>query len=224
MFFCLFQLLDKRCEQKKKHKNQTKKGNNKSTEDTFLLNVVHCLRKQDIQEEMTILGRVNTVKRDDIVVSLPGGNLGIITPFDLSRSYSIGIKLISDTSSDPTHLLEFQPISNLYNPGDYVVCYIKRKSEDNKISVSLDPQLINQKVSSRFLAKGAKIVCTIMSVQENGYVIDTGMINVKGFLSSENIDDGKSYCKYMQLAYIFYQININLCTRQLIGINLFSAR
>lgn len=188
--------MDKKRQQKKKHKTQTIKGNNKSTEDTFLLNVVHCLRKQDIQEEMTILGRVDNVKRNDIVVSLPGGNLGIVTPFDLSRSYSNGIKLISDTSTDPTHLLEFQPISNLYNLGDYVVCYIKRKhSENNKISVSLDPQLINQKVSSSFLAKGAKIVCTIMSVQENGYVIDTGMINVKAFLASENIDDGKSYCK-----------------------------
>ncbi|XP_020299411.1 protein RRP5 homolog isoform X2 [Pseudomyrmex gracilis] len=204
-------LLDKKREQKKKHKTQTKKGNNKSTKDTSLLNVVHCLRKQDIQEKMTILGRVDTVIKDEIFVSLPGGNYGSVTPFDLSRLYSDGIthKLLFDTSLNSTHLLQVQPISNLYNPGDYVVCYIKRKyCKDNilKISVSLDPQLINQKVPSSFLAEGVKIVCTIMSVQENGYVIDTGIVNVKAFLASENIDDGKSYLPGNQLFCVVKEI------------------
>lgn len=197
----MLQPFDKKHEQKKKHKTQTKRGkDDKSTEETSLLNVAY-LCKQDIQEEMIILGQVDTVKGDNMFVSLPYGNVGIVTSFDLGQSYLDGIT----QSMDSSHSLEFQPIQNLYNPGDYVVCYVKKNIESKKISLSLDPQLINQGVSSQFLTKGAKIVCTIMSVEENGYVIETGIANVKGFLANKSTDDGKCYCKYViSMMYVLY--------------------
>jgi len=144
---------------------------------------------------MVILGRISEISEYNLIVSIPGGLLGCIEITNLSESYTNLLQNIIDTKSIQSN--EFKPLPDLYNLGDYVVCYVKNINFGEKwlYSLSLEPQLINQNVHNNYLVKGTKVICTIKSIEDHGYVIDTGIANVRAFVATENVDKGKQYCK-----------------------------
>lgn len=148
------------------------------------------------REGMVTLGRVSEISEYNLIVSIPGGLLGRIEITNLSESYTNLLQNIIDTKSIQSN--EFKPLPDLYNLGDYVVCYVKNINLKERwpYNLSLEPQLINQNIHNSYLVKGAKIVCTIKSIEDHGYVIDTGIANVRAFVATEDVDKGKQYCKY----------------------------
>lgn len=148
------------------------------------------------REGMVTLGQVSEISEYNLIVSIPGGLLGRIEITNLSESYTNLLQNIIDTKSIQSN--EFKPLPDLYNLGDYVVCYVKNINLKERwpYNLSLEPQLINQNIHNSYLVKGAKIVCTIKSIEDHGYVIDTGIANVRAFVATEDVDKGKQYCKY----------------------------
>lgn len=151
---------------------------------------------------MAILGRISRVSEYDLIISIPGGILGRVDITNLSESYTNLLQNIISTKAFQSN--EFKPLPDLYNPGDYVVCYVKNINPQGKwlYNLSLDPQLINQNVHFSYLVTNAKIVCTIKSIEEHGYIVDTGIANVRAFLPTRDVDKEKKYCKYNIINFI----------------------
>lgn len=155
-----------------------------------------------ICEGMTVLGRISEISEYNLIVSIPGGLLGRIDITNLSESYTNLLQNIIDTKSIQSN--EFKPLPDLYNLGDYVVCYVKKinLNEQWSCSLSLEPQLINQNIQNCYLVKGAKMVCTVKSREDHGYVMETGIANVRAFITTEKIDKEKQYCKHDDFFFI----------------------
>ncbi|EFN87453.1 Protein RRP5-like protein, partial [Harpegnathos saltator] len=167
---------------------------------------VERLSNATICEGMIILCRISEITEYELIISIPGGLLGCVKLTDLSEPYTDLLQDIihtKDVQSD-----EFKSLSELYNLGDYVVCYVKKIDSDGKwlYNLSLEPQLINQNVNNTNLVTGTKIVCTVKSIEDHGYVIDTGIANVRAFLASKYVSEEKKYFPGNQIMCVIKEI------------------
>lgn len=149
-----------------------------------------------LHEGQTLLGRVSEVSEYYLLVSLPGGFLGRVQATDLSQSYTNLLQDIINAKAIQSN--EFKPLPDLFKPGDYVTCYVKSINVEDKwfCNLSMEPQLINQNVCNNYLMKDTKVICTVKSIEDHGYIIDTGIANVRAFLATEDVNKEKQYCKY----------------------------
>ena len=169
----------------KKNREKDKARRTDEEETTFVANTVERLSYATICEGLTILGCIFEVTEYDLIISLPGGMLGRIQVTDISEAYTNLLQsLIKSEDSQPN---EFKPLPELYSPGEYVVCCVKSIQPEEKwqIVLSLEPRLINQNLSISHLSNGCKIACTVSSIEDHGYVIDTGLTNVRAFVPAK---------------------------------------
>lgn len=148
---------------------------------------------------MVILGRIHAATDYDLSVSLPGRLSGHIQVTDISNKYIGFLQSLSESSIDnPT---DFKLLSSLFKRGNYIVCYVKSIDTEAKkqVTLSIEPELINQYLNPGKLSKFSKIVCSINGVEDHGYTVDTGMVNLRGFLNTKDVEDGVQYFPGQQI-------------------------
>lgn len=165
-------------------------------ETSFVASTAKRLSNAIICEGMVILGRISEITEYELIVSIPGGLLGHVQVTDLSESYTNLLQNIINSKNMQSD--EFKSLPDLYSVGEYVVCYVKSINPDGKwlYSLSLEPQLINQNIDNNYLVEGAKLVCTVKSIEDHGYVVDPGIMNIRAFLPTKYVNNEKKYCKY----------------------------
>lgn len=166
---------------------------NKTTEEAsaddgpLVLNTAQNLRYSSLHEGMVILGRIFRVTDYHALVSLPGQISAKLQATDISESYTNCLKSIAKNEEISE---EFKPMSDIYKEGDCVVCYVKAFNPNTKqVSVSLEPSLVNQSLNPATLAKRSKVVLSVSSVEDHGYVLETGLKNFRAFLSIKDITE-----------------------------------
>lgn len=164
--------------------------------ERFFITVADRLTKMTLNEGLTLLGRISEVKRFELIVSLPGGFVGYVQDLDVCQSYTTLHETI-DKEGGPDQL---KLLPDVFKPGDYVTCFVleirKALSENWICTLAMEPALINENIRSNYLVKGSKIICSVESIEDHGYVVDTGILNVTAFLATENVEKGKQYRKY----------------------------
>ncbi|XP_036148690.1 protein RRP5 homolog isoform X2 [Monomorium pharaonis] len=168
-------------------------------ETNLITTTADRLSKMMLCEGLVLHGRVSEVSEYELLVSLPGGFLGRVQATDLSQAYTNLLQDIIDTRAVQSN--EYKPLPDLFKSGDYVTCYVKGINVKDKwfCTLSMEPQLINQNVHSNYLAKDTKVTCTVKSIEDYGYVVDTGIANVRAFISTEDVDKGNQYFPGHQL-------------------------
>ncbi|KAF3424669.1 hypothetical protein E2986_04125 [Frieseomelitta varia] len=161
---------------KRKHeKRRTKEQDEKKT--NFVPNTAERLSYAMISEGLVVLGCIFEVTEYDLLISLPGGLIGRAQITDISERYTNLLQNL--IKSEDSQTSEIKSLPELYSCGDYVICYIKtiQPQEKFQIGISLEPKLINQNLNIVHLDNSSKIVCTINSIEDHGYIADTGLAN-----------------------------------------------
>ncbi|XP_044579907.1 protein RRP5 homolog [Cotesia glomerata] len=174
--------------------NQSKKIKDaQKGEQDFGPSSAECLTYPTIVEGMVILGRVYTATEYDITVSLPGRLSGQVLATDVSEAYTSLLEKVIEITDN--QLTEYKPLNEVYKNGDYVICFVKsiNPDEKNAVKLSLEPGLINQSLHPESLKSGCKIACSISSVEDHGYVIDTGIKTLRGFLANKDVAENVKY-------------------------------
>lgn len=72
------------------------------------------------------------------------------------------------------------------------------------------PQEVNFGISASYLQVGYVLSCAVSSVEDNGFVMDTGIANIRGaFLKNTAIDGSGRYMK-RQLDFFFFFLLLKL--------------
>ncbi|XP_043259264.1 protein RRP5 homolog isoform X2 [Colletes gigas] len=192
-------LFKKRGKVNKKNREKKKTTANNESEANFVANTAERLSYTTVCEGLVVLGCVFKVTEYDMLISLPGGVMGHVQVTNISESYTNLLQNLIESVNDQSN--EFRSLPELYSCGDYVVCYVKsiQSQEKWQIVLSLEPRLINQNLNISFLESGSKIVCTINSVEDHGYVVDTGLANVRAFISTKDNNNNKCLAPGKQL-------------------------
>ncbi|XP_034951417.1 protein RRP5 homolog [Chelonus insularis] len=181
-------------------KNKNKSDISSEIDANFTPNTADCLTYTTLLEGMIVLARVHAVTEYNIAVSLPGRIGGQIPITNISESYNNLLQSLVESKGSQQD--EFKSLSDLCKRGDYLVCYVKNTDASGKyrITLSIEPQLINQSLNLSLLRKGAKIICSVASVEDHGYVVDTGIKTLRGFLSNNDVQNNLKYYPGQQIS------------------------
>lgn len=184
LLFSKHEKVGKRKREKQRTKEQDEKKN-------FVPNTAERLSYATISEGLVVLGCIFEVTEYDLLISLPGGLIGRAQITDISECYTNLLQNL--IRSEDSQTSEIKSLPELYSCGDYVICYIKTIQPQKKfqIGISLEPKLINQNLDIVHIANGSKIVCTINSIEDHGYIADTGLANVRAFIPIKESDNEK---------------------------------
>ncbi|XP_044002312.1 protein RRP5 homolog [Aphidius gifuensis] len=183
--------------------NYDKKNDNEiediSNEAKLLPSSADCLSYRHLKPGMVVLGRIHAATDYDLSVSLPGRLSGYVQITDISTTYTDYLQKLS--VSPQNYPADFKLLSNLFKRGDYVVCYIKKVDTELKqrVTMSIEPEFINQYLDPSRLNKSSNVVCSVSSVEEHGYAIDTGIPNFRAFLMNQDIDEDTKYYPGQQI-------------------------
>lgn len=94
--------------------------------------------------------------------------------------------LVTDENNCSFFLQKVPQLNEIFHVGQAVVTRvieINRSSEHNaKVTLSLVPDVVHSDWSPRAVTSGSIVIAAVKSQEENGYVMDTGIKNVRAFL------------------------------------------
>lgn len=138
---------------------------------------------------MRILGCITAVNPTSLDVALPGRIDGTVQVAMISQSY---VNMAKQYLEDAIDESEYNALSDLYRVGQ-IVCAKVMKIESTKkvnIDLSLQPKDIQSDFKHNGVKKNMILSVAIAERQEHGYVIETGIHNLRGFLPLKNAETG----------------------------------
>ncbi|RXG53358.1 Protein RRP5-like protein, partial [Armadillidium vulgare] len=146
------------------------------------------LIKHKIHVGQIILGSVLHVFRYGIIVSLPNRMTGYLPVMYLSQSYNDLLHEVAEGKASST----VHEVENLYSSGHLlvtkVISVVHHDDGSSKITLSVLPQDVNCELTASLLSKHSIIQCAVASEEENGYVMETGIRNIRSaFLSKKYV-------------------------------------
>ncbi|CAL7942589.1 unnamed protein product [Xylocopa violacea] len=202
-------LFNKRDKISKRHREKRKARKENDEEPNLVSTTAERLSYSTISEGLVVLGCIFQVTEYDLMISLPGGTIGRAQVTDISESYTNLLQNLVESENYQTN--DFKPLPELYSCGDYVVCYVKaiQPQEKWQIAISLEPRLINQNLDVTYINSGSKMVCSISSIEDHGYMVDVGLANVRAFISTKEYDHDKCLFPGKQLSCHVKEIKIS---------------
>jgi len=163
-----------------------------------LFSVNNVKRESRVSYESMVEGtvvccRINSVTCEKVSVSLPYRMIGYIPLNYISLQYTA----LLDKTRDGEDTGEIYPLDQLYKPGQWILASVVssqfRKHKDaNGLQMSLQPSDVNgATVNAAAVRAGHVIQCSVASVEDNGWVLDTGVRGVSAaFLPADKLDAG----------------------------------
>lgn len=148
-----------------------------------------------IREGMIILGCVKAVNPTSIEVALPGRMNGTIKVSSISKTYlALAQQYIENESEDAKEDTEdeYQPLANLFQIGQVVCVKVVKidTSKENKIDIELSmrPEDVQANFQHQAVSTSLSMYVAIEERQEHGFVVETGVSKLRGFLPETNSD------------------------------------
>ncbi|KAG0718910.1 Protein RRP5 [Chionoecetes opilio] len=180
---------------KKKGKKQTGdktiKVKKAKKEDRLSSLDVEPLTYKSLAVGQVVLGCICEVRDYGLVVSLPHKLMGSVSLAHISRPYTALLsKLKDDDDNEEDEDEAIHALQELYTCGQYVVASVVAVAKENnmtKVSLTLMPNEVNFGIPAPSLAPGLVVPCAVSSVEDKGYVLDTGIAGISAaFMKKEH--------------------------------------
>ncbi|XP_053680248.1 protein RRP5 homolog [Anopheles nili] len=147
-----------------------------------------------LQQGMLVFGCVRRIMKMQLEVALPGRLWGIVPISSISDVYSKLLKKMVDGRID-----ECPDLNDLYALGDLVYVKVVNKQKGAPVRLSLSPKDLHSEFIPSQLAPGLVLSATIAAEEDHGFLMETGIRNVRAFLPRENlsqnaVDMGRNLC------------------------------
>ncbi|KAG5682239.1 hypothetical protein PVAND_011604 [Polypedilum vanderplanki] len=175
----------------KPSKRGSKKGENDIKNDgEYEIRSAKQLTLNTLVPEMNLMAVVKAIHHTYLLLSLPGRLVGRVPITNISNSYSNAIKSTledvhseEDLSEKPKNLADMFKIGQIL----YTKVIDKCHGEKQEILLSLLPSDINSEIDATILKEGNVLLCAIQEIEDHGYFLETGINNVRCFLSKKNL-------------------------------------
>ncbi|XP_045502990.1 protein RRP5 homolog [Colias croceus] len=135
-----------------------------------------------LKPDFLVLGRVSDIKETKIVISLPSRLLGSVMACHISEPYN---KLLEAYVEDKIDRVP--ELGQMFKRGQYVTVKVLEVQE--KITLlTMMPQHVNSDRKHSDLHKGALLQVAVSSVEDHGYIVDTGIPNTTAFLPKKAVN------------------------------------
>ncbi|CAH0392949.1 unnamed protein product [Bemisia tabaci] len=135
------------------------------------------LNYEAVSADLVVLGCVSEITPSGVTISLPGSIFAVAPKSFITPHRDINLR-------------------DILSERQLVVCKVisKRASLDNtwRVLVSLDPANVNAHIPHYAVDVGMSLMGVVQSVEDHGYVIDSGIANLRTFLSTKAAEN---WCK-----------------------------
>ncbi|CAO1408066.1 unnamed protein product [Diamesa tonsa] len=153
--------------------------------------------------DMILMGVVKTIQPLYLLISLPGRLVGRVPISSISKAYTNLLQTVlenQDLTTKPKALEELFTLGQIV----YVKVINKCHGPKEEILLSLLPHDINSEINSGVLAEGNVLLCAVQEVEDHGYIMETGIKNVKAFLPKKSIKTSPNigefvYCRVQKI-------------------------
>ncbi|XP_055848732.1 protein RRP5 homolog [Episyrphus balteatus] len=174
----------------KQNKNKFKDAPNEE-EDRIEIASAGLVNYQTLQDGMIMLGIVKSVDEICVRISLPGRIIAKVLALSISDSYT---KNVSEFVNNSENVENYKPLTEMYKIGQLVygkVMEIKEQEHGfTEVSFSLKPRDVHSELVHTNIKKGFVFNGAIEEVQEHGYIIESGIKNLRCFLPIEKSEPG----------------------------------
>ncbi|TFY72409.1 hypothetical protein EVG20_g579 [Dentipellis fragilis] len=195
---------------KKQRRKSDVKGKGKATEGgkSEGLRVEHLNYKR-ITVGLKIFAQVVSIQPLALIVSLPDQLLGHIPITQISAELTSALEHMDDREDDESDAADEEASSRvpdlfeIFHPGEYVRCVVtaihasgstenmagigRTRDEveraSRRVELSLVPDQVNEGVAKSDLKAGFTLPASVKSVEDHGYILNLGILDVSGFLS-----------------------------------------
>ncbi|XP_071827468.1 protein RRP5 homolog isoform X2 [Apostichopus japonicus] len=161
------------------------------------------LRLKNLTEDLLLLGVVKDIGELELTISLPSGIIGYVTVTNISNTFTKLLEKVSEEETEDDNALDDVALTSLYRVGDLVPCRVlsseSKSGSYTKVSLSLNPSDVNRDLNTAMLRKNLVLSGVVKSIEDHGYVIDTGIQGANIFLSQEEAAEYLRICEQKQL-------------------------
>lgn len=137
---------------------------------------------------MIIMGCVTKIETTYLQISLPGRLTGQVNVKNISKSY---VNILNQMLNDIDNVEGYKSLEEMFILGQIVcvrVMDVKHGSGSYGfgIALSMNPADIQSEFHHKKIGKGMLLTVAVEGVEDHGYVIETGVKNLRGFLPIAN--------------------------------------
>ncbi|XP_045531099.1 protein RRP5 homolog [Pieris brassicae] len=133
-----------------------------------------------LKQDFVVLGRISQIKETTMMVSLPSRLIGTVMACHISEPYNKLLEAYVDDKID-----KVKELTEIFKRGQYV-CVKVLEVKGNHAMLTMMPQHINSDRKHSDLHKGSLIQAAISSVEDHGYIMETGIPHTTAFLPKKN--------------------------------------
>lgn len=144
-----------------------------------------------ITEGMIIMGCIQKIEPTHLFVSLPGHLSGQVLVTAISKSY---VDIVNRYVHDADSVEGYKTLDDMFRIGQIVCVKVMEISQSiqpgqTKVTIvlSMDPADIQCDLKHNRIEKDAIICVSVEDIADHGYIINTGIQNLRGFLPSANV-------------------------------------
>ncbi len=140
---------------------------------------------------MVIMGCVTKIETTYLQISLPGRLTGQVNVKNISKSY---VNIVNQMLNDIDNAEGYKPLDEMFTIGQIVcvrVVDVKHGSGSGGgfgIALSMNPADIQSEFHHKKIGKGMILSVAVEGIEDHGYVIETGIKNLRGFLPIANVN------------------------------------
>lgn len=137
---------------------------------------------------MIVMGCVTKIETTYLQISLPGRLIGQVNVKNISKSY---VNILNQMLNDIDNVEGYKPLEEMFSLGQIVcvrVMDVKQGPGNGGfgIALSMIPTDIQSEFHHKNIRKGMVLSIAVEGVEDHGYVIETGVKNLRGFLPIAN--------------------------------------
>lgn len=131
------------------------------------------------------MGCVTKIETTYLQVSLPGRLTGQVNVKNISKSY---VNILNQMLNDMDNVDGYKSLDEMFNLGQIVCVRVMEVKQGGGfgISLSMNPADIQVDFHHKKIGKGMILSVAVEGIEDHGYVIETGVKNLRGFLPMAN--------------------------------------
>lgn len=137
---------------------------------------------------MIVMGCVTKIETTYLQISLPGRLIGQVNVKNISKSY---VNILNQMLSDIDNVDGYKSLEEMFSLGQIVCVRVMEVKQGTGnvgfgISLSMNPADIQADFYHKKIVKGMILSVAVEGIEDHGYVIETGVKNLRGFLPMAN--------------------------------------
>ncbi|KFB37345.1 AGAP003595-PA-like protein [Anopheles sinensis] len=145
-----------------------------------------CFRT--LQEGMLVLACVSRILKSSLEIAMPGRLHGEVPNSSISVAYSEQLKTMEQRKGTTRYCT---PLSDFYSKGDLLYVKVMSKCKGKAIC-SLNPTDLHSEFVASQIVPGLILAATISAKEDHGYLMETGIRNVRAFLPEGNLNENST--------------------------------